>query len=106
MKLIRRRHVAESITTFRARAGAAPLKLRSALPFRPAAQSFRARAGAAPLKRLEPFEYGHGWGFIPRPRGRGPVEAYLVLRDFGLFNVAFRARAGAAPLKPKSPTRW
>ena len=38
---------------------------------------------------------------FPRPRGRGPVEAFICESSVphGLY---FRARAGAAPLKPVS----
>jgi len=37
--------------------------------------TFRARAGAAPLKRTDDGLYHCDCGDIPRPRGRGPVEA-------------------------------
>ena len=62
-------------------------------------QSFRARAGAAPLKPVfEPALKCMHW-FIPRPRGRGPVEATPQLNGGQTILPAFRARAGAAPLK-------
>ena len=38
--------------------------------------SFRARAGAAPLKQSSPLPDILAMEFIPRPRGRGPVEAF------------------------------
>ena len=90
---------------FRARAGAAPLK-----PDRPASAElgdgvpFRARAGAAPLKQQR-----LGWApvinhAIPRPPGRGPVEAAVRSAHLAVAMLPFRARAGAAPLKPcRSP---
>ena len=72
-------------------------------------QEFRARAGAAPLKQLtfgdERIPRPRGRGPVeansapararPRKRGRGPVEAAIAERKI----VQFRARAGAAPLK-------
>src|SRR5258708_5926155 len=39
---------------------------------------------------------------IPRPRGRGPIEAFSKER-FAHTVREFRARAGAAPLKPRVP---
>ena len=40
----------------------------------------------------------HAW-HIPRPRGRGPVEATIGNGDAERRRLTFRARAGAAPLK-------
>ena len=60
--------------TFRARAGAAPLKRNDFRRLLPSRRAFRARAGAAPLKLKTLLR---------------PQEAELT----------FRARAGAAPLK-------
>ena len=62
---------------FRARAGAAPLE--TATPRSNAGCSFRARAGAAPLKLLD-ASAGELIAGIPRPRGRGPVEAWSSSR--------------------------
>jgi len=88
--------------TFRARAGAAPLKPSTCQLFHRRKNAFRARAGAAPLKhklsphrafRFLPIPRPRGRGpveadddvnqlacvaFIPRPRGRGPVEAFFI----------------------------
>ena len=36
---------------------------------------------------------------IPRPRGRGPVEATIATVKHTTGKGSFRARAGAAPLK-------
>jgi len=43
--------------------------------------TFRARAGAAPLKRETGLDCLGKGGSIPRPRGRGPVEAELTVSD-------------------------
>ncbi len=73
-------------STFRARAGAAPLKQliahQRSCERRPA--KFRPRGGAAPLK---PGEFGPCWCPLPRkspahPRGRGPVEASYFSSEF------------------------
>ena len=109
---------------FRARAGAAPLKPLNGAELYGAVRSFRARAGAAPLKQGRPGTEVARHFFIPRPRGRGPVEAVATIAVVPLppniprprgrgpveaFRVEdreprrwppFRARAGAAPLKP------
>ena len=61
--------------------------------------TFRARAGAAPLKHLDADSETTKIANIPRPRGRGPVEAYSQVETY-FTAFAFRARAGAAPLKP------
>ena len=48
----------------------------------PSRQNFRARAGAAPLKRMF-WTAGGGVPIIfPRPRGRGPVEAFIPVAYF------------------------
>ena len=112
-----------ALATFRARAGAAPLKcIADAVSARISRISFRARAGAAPLKltpgietvALIPRPRGRGpvealravystLGIIPRPRGRGPVEATkaCIAPVNEPISVPFRARAGAAPLKQR-----
>ena len=64
--------------------------------------TFRARAGAAPLKQLGGFTVFDVMAGIPRPRGRGPVEAPVIQVKKAIISVAFRARAGAAPLKLQS----
>ena len=66
--------------SFRARAGAAPLKPTPRADLVPEEAAFRARAGAAPLK----LDCG---------------------REFPREAAAFRARAGATPLKPRKPIR-
>ena len=61
-------------------------------------EAFRARAGAAPLKRGVSTGKSGTFKIIPRPRGRGPVEAGSLAAPLVLAS-SFRARAGAAPLK-------
>ena len=64
-------------------------------------ERFRARAGAAPLKQsIDGTLSNQTQDLIPRPRGRGPIEASTIAHSIGLRSVQFRARAGAAPLKP------
>ena len=60
--------------------------------------AFRARAGAAPLKHLPVAKTTATPRSIPRPRGRGPVEADFLGWNWTTTR-SFRARAGAAPLK-------
>src|SRR5205085_388061 len=60
---------------FRARAGAAPLKLTEPTDRERIERHFRARAGAAPLKHRMAVGCSRESPELPRPRGRGPVEA-------------------------------
>ncbi len=86
--------------SFRARAGAAPLKQYGTAKARFSEPPFRARAGAAPLKPESTQATALDPKNIPRPRGRGPVEAYILSSRYDRDVRPFRARAGAAPLKP------
>jgi len=62
-------------TEFRDRAVAAPLKPRDERPVARRAVQFRDRAVAAPLKLETVAANASGEAAIPRPRGRGPIEA-------------------------------
>ena len=83
--------------TFRARAGAAPLKPGCVWGVEKYDSAFRARAGAAPLKRLAIHPKCAPISFIPRPRGRGPVEA----DSLAVADVAHKVHSAPARARPR-----
>ena len=85
---------------FRARAGAAPLKQHDHgdMPDKPKC-AFRARAGAAPLKRHNKKAMLVTGTGIPRPRGRGPVEAPTSGRREETMNRRIPRPRGRGPVE-------
>ncbi len=101
-------------TNFRARKGAAPLKLELVEFALVDVVDFRARKGAAPLKqvvmRLKQvvMRLSHPGGVCHTPelsnfrarKGAAPLKQVLVEPLLSVVPDDFRARKGAAPLKP------
>ena len=83
---------------FRDRKVAAPLKPADHLHAPPPPHSFRDRKVAAPLKRRRLAARAGRGGALPRPKGRGPIEASISPIVI-IVPRPFRDRKVAAPLK-------
>ena len=84
---------------FRARAGAAPLKRNATEQDVCAGRAIPRPRGRGPIEAQQAAKGALEAYLIPRPRGRGPIEAASMQSAIWLRYHEFRARAGAAPLK-------